>query len=179
MSRSCINILVTGGAGYIGSHVCHLLIDQGYNVTCIDSLITGNKKLLPKEVNLEVFDISEEEKVTRLIQSNKFDIVIHFAGLIRVDESVQEPEKYREFNFIKAKKFLETWKSDNLPNPFDVTKQFIQEKGLKIYGGLALHELLSKKKSPIYDKYEFPKIKYKIIPVKNCKNTTIFCTSCP
>ena len=114
MSRSCINILVTGGAGYIGSHVCHLLIDQGYNVTCIDSLITGNKKLLPKEVNLEVFDISEEEKVTRLIQSNKFDLVIHFAGLIRVDESVQEPEKYREFNFIKAKKFLETCFKNNL-----------------------------------------------------------------
>ncbi len=114
MSRSCINILITGGAGYIGSHVCHLLIDQGYNVTCIDSLITGNKKLLPKEVNLEVFDISEEEKVTRLIQSNKFDLVIHFAGLIRVDESVQEPEKYREFNFIKAKKFLETCFKNNL-----------------------------------------------------------------
>lgn len=114
MSRSCINILVTGGAGYIGSHVCHLLIDQGYNVTCIDSLITGNKKLLPKEVNLEVFDISEEEKVTKLIQSNKFDLVIHFAGLIRVDESVQEPEKYREFNFIKAKKFLEICFKNNL-----------------------------------------------------------------
>ena len=51
-------ILVTGGAGYIGSHVCHLLIDQGHEVTCIDSLITGNKKLLPKKVKLEVFDIT-------------------------------------------------------------------------------------------------------------------------
>ena len=51
------NILVTGGAGYIGSHVCHLLVDNGYNVTCIDSLITGNKKLIPKEVELNIFDI--------------------------------------------------------------------------------------------------------------------------
>ena len=50
------NILVTGGAGYIGSHVCHLLVDNGYNVTCIDSLITGNKKLIPKEVELNIFD---------------------------------------------------------------------------------------------------------------------------
>ena len=48
MSKSSNNILVTGGAGYIGSHVCHLLIDEAYNVKCIDSLITGNKKLLPK-----------------------------------------------------------------------------------------------------------------------------------
>ncbi len=51
MTKSINNILVTGGAGYIGSHVCHHLIDQGYNVTCIDSLITGNKELLPKEVS--------------------------------------------------------------------------------------------------------------------------------
>ena len=56
-------------------------------------------------------------------------------------------DKFDDFKQRKeTKKFLETWKSDNLPNPFDVTKQFIQEKGLKIYGGLALHELLSKKK---------------------------------
>jgi|TARA_B100001093_G_scaffold420575_1_gene412544 UDP-glucose 4-epimerase len=108
------NILITGGAGYIGSHVCHLLIDQGYNITCIDNLITGNRELLPKEVKLEVFDISEKEKVANLIKSNNFDLVMHFAGLIRVDESVEQPEKYRDFNFLKAKKFLETCFENNL-----------------------------------------------------------------
>jgi len=57
----------------------------------------------------------------------------------------------------KSKSFIKTWtKDENLPNPFDVTKDFIKEKGLKIYGGLALHELLKKKKNPIYDKFEFP-----------------------
>ena len=74
------HILLTGGAGYIGSHVCHLLIDQGYNVTCIDSLITGNKELLPKDVKLEIFDISDKEKVINLIKSNNFDLVMHFRG---------------------------------------------------------------------------------------------------
>ncbi|WP_075521946.1 UDP-glucose 4-epimerase GalE [Candidatus Pelagibacter communis] len=108
MTKSINNILVTGGAGYIGSHVCHLLIDQGYNVTCIDSLITGNKELLPQKVKLEIFDISEKEKVTNLVKSNNFDLVMHFAGLIRVDESVEQPERYRNFNFLKAKTFLET-----------------------------------------------------------------------
>ena len=108
MTKSSNNILVTGGAGYIGSNVCHLLIDQGYNVTCIDSLITGNKELLPKEVKLEVFDISDNEKVSNLLKSNNFDLVMHFAGLIRVDESVEQPERYRNFNFVKAKSFLET-----------------------------------------------------------------------
>ena len=114
MSKTSNNILVTGGAGYIGSHVCHLLIDQGYNVTCIDSLITGNKELLPKEVKLEIFDVSEKDKVADLIKSNDFDLVMHFAGLIRVDESVQQPERYRDFNFLKAKSFLETCYENNL-----------------------------------------------------------------
>ena len=101
-------ILLTGGAGYIGSHVCHLLIDQGYEVTCIDSLITGNKELLPKKVKLKVFDIADIEKVTKLIKDNNFDLVMHFAGLIRVDESVEQPERYNDFNYSKAKIFLET-----------------------------------------------------------------------
>ena len=114
MPQSSKHILVTGGAGYIGSHVCHLLIDQGYSVTCIDSLITGNKELLPKEVKLEVFDISEKKKVSNLIQSNNFDLVMHFAGLIRVDESVLQPERYRNYNFIKAKDFIETCYQNNL-----------------------------------------------------------------
>ena len=82
MTQSSNKILITGGAGYIGSHVCHLLIDQGYSVTCIDSLITGNKELLPKQVKLEIFDISEQEKVANLIKYNNFELVMHFAGLI-------------------------------------------------------------------------------------------------
>ncbi len=114
MINSSNNILVTGGAGYIGSHVCHHLIDNGYNVTCIDSLITGNKDLLPKEVKLEIFDISEKKRVSDLIKSERFDLVMHFAGLIRVDESVKQPERYREFNYLKGKSFLETCYESNL-----------------------------------------------------------------
>ena len=108
------NILVTGGAGYVGSHVCHLLTDNNYNVTCIDSLVTGNKELLPNKVNLNIFDIADKEKVSNLIKSNNFDLVMHFAGLIRVDESVKQPEKYRNFNFTKAKIFLKTCYENNL-----------------------------------------------------------------
>ena len=114
MTQSNNNILVTGGAGYIGSHVCHLLIDNGYNVTCIDSLITGNKQLLPKKVKLKIFDVADKEKVAALIKSNNFDLVMHFAGLIRVDESVEQPQRYRDFNFIKAKQFLEVCYENNL-----------------------------------------------------------------
>ena len=122
-----LNILVTGGAGYIGSHVCYLLIEQGYKVTCIDSLITGNKELLPKQVKLEVFDIAEKEKVTKLIKDNNFDLVMHFAGLIRVDESVKQPVRYNDFNYLKAKIFLETCYKNGL-------KKIIFSSTASVYG---------------------------------------------
>ena len=127
-------ILVTGGAGYIGSHVCHLLIDQGHEVTCIDSLITGNKELLPNSVKLEVFDIAEKEKVKNLIQENNFDLVMHFAGLIRVDESVEQPERYREFNYSKAKIFLETCFENGL-------KKVIFSSTAAVYGNPPSHKV--------------------------------------
>ena len=114
MSKSSNNILVTGGAGYIGSHVTNLLIDKGYNVTVIDNLITGNKELVNKKANFINSDIADENIINNLIKKNKFEIVIHFAGLIRVDESVEQPKRYNEFNFEKAKIFLDTCFKNNL-----------------------------------------------------------------
>ena len=102
------NILITGGAGYIGSHVSYLLIEKGYNVTIIDSLITGNKYLVPNEASLKICDIADVKKVTEILKSKKFNAVMHFAGLIRVDESIKFPERYIEFNYEKAKVFLDT-----------------------------------------------------------------------
>ena len=101
-----MKILITGGAGYIGSHVCNLLLDKGFKVTVIDNLITGNKELVPKKAKLIIADIADEKKIEDILTKENFDVVMHFAGLIRVDESVKEPEKYNEFNFEKAKKFL-------------------------------------------------------------------------
>ena len=102
------NILLTGGAGYIGSHVTNLLIDRGCNVTVIDNLITGNKTLINPKAKFINCDIADTKNISEVLINNKFDVVMHFAGLIRVDESVKEPEKYNEFNFEKAKIFLDT-----------------------------------------------------------------------
>ena len=101
-----MKILITGGAGYIGSHVSHLLVDRGYDVTIIDSLLTGNKKLIPKKAKFINSDISNVKKINKILQKYKFDLVIHFAGLIRVDESVKFPKKYIYNNYEKTKIFL-------------------------------------------------------------------------
>ena len=108
------NILITGGAGYIGSHVAHSLIDRGDNVTIIDSLITGHNELVPKNADLIVCDIANVNKVDQIIKNRNFDCVLHFAGLIRVDESVKEPKKYNDFNYEKSKIFLDICIKNNL-----------------------------------------------------------------
>ncbi len=109
-----MKILITGGAGYIGSHVSNLLLDKGFKVTVIDNLVTGNKKLVPKKANLIITDIANEQIIEKVIKKEKFDLVMHFAGLIRVDESVKEPKKYNEFNYEKAKTFLNICFKNNL-----------------------------------------------------------------
>ncbi len=101
-----MNILLTGGAGYIGSHTTLALIEKGHSVTVVDNLITGNLKLVPKEANFFETDISDEIKIKSLIKENKFDIVMHFAGLVKVEESLKNPEKYNLYNFEKAKIFF-------------------------------------------------------------------------
>ena len=102
------NILLTGGAGYIGSHVTNLLIDNNYHVSVIDNLITGNIKLVNKKASFHKCDISDKKKIREILNNKQFDIVMHFAGLIRVDESVKKPNKYNEYNYKKAKIFFDT-----------------------------------------------------------------------
>ena len=121
------NILVTGGAGYIGSHVVNLLIDKGYRVTVIDNLVTGTFNLINKNADFYNTDIADETKVNDILQNEKFDIVMHFAGLIRVDESVKEPEKYNEYNYVKAKLFLDNCIKNNL-------KKIIFSSTASVYG---------------------------------------------
>ena len=110
------NILITGGAGYIGSTVAHLMIDKGYSVTIIDNLITGNKNLVPKKAILKICDIANKDVIKKIIRSKNFEYVMHFAGLIRVDESVKFPKKYIKNNFEKSKIFLNTCFQNGLYN---------------------------------------------------------------
>ena len=80
-----MKILLTGGAGYIGSHTSLGLLDNGHQITIIDNLSTGNKRLIPSNANFIECNIEDKEIITNLLQNEKFDILIHFAGYIQVE----------------------------------------------------------------------------------------------
>jgi UDP-glucose 4-epimerase len=87
------HILVTGGAGYIGSHTVHLLLGQGCEVTVVDNLSKGYRHNVPAERLCEL-DLADTDALTRLLRDRRPDAVIHFAAFIAVGESMREPAKY-------------------------------------------------------------------------------------
>ena len=89
-----MNILVTGGAGYIGSHVSLNLLKAGYDVTILDDLSNGYEQLIPPKTDFIKCNISDVETVNSLLQNKKFFAIMHFAGFIKAEESVKFPEKY-------------------------------------------------------------------------------------
>ncbi|MFT4145898.1 MAG: UDP-glucose 4-epimerase GalE [Mobilitalea sp.] len=100
-----MSILVTGGAGYIGSHTCVELLNQGYEVVVIDNLCNSNreslervKRITNKQVKFYEFDVRDKEKLGEVFEKEHIDAVIHFAGLKAVGESVQKPLEYYSNN---------------------------------------------------------------------------------
>jgi UDP-glucose 4-epimerase len=102
-----MTILVTGGAGYIGSHTVHELTDQGEKVVVLDNLSTGFRFALPKSVPLVVGEAADQALVTNLVERHKVDSIIHFAGSIVVPESVADPLGYYLNNTVTSRALIE------------------------------------------------------------------------
>lgn len=102
-----MSILVTGGAGYIGSHTALELIRAGYDVVIADSLVTGHLNAIPEEARFYRGDIRDIDFLNGLFQSESIDAVIHFAAFSLVGESVSNPLKYYENNIYGTKVLLE------------------------------------------------------------------------
>ena len=100
-------VLVTGGAGYIGSHMVWRLIDGGEKVVVLDNLITGFEWAISPEAKFVRGDIGDQEFVENLIKSNEIDAIIHFAGSIVVPESVSNPLKYYANNTANSRNLIE------------------------------------------------------------------------
>ncbi|MFA7244086.1 MAG: UDP-glucose 4-epimerase [Patescibacteria group bacterium] len=93
-----LKILVTGGAGYIGSHTVKELKNAGFDVVVLDSLETGHKESIESRAEFELCDLADKEKVRQIFKKHKPDAVIDFAAYLAVGESMEKPEKYLKNN---------------------------------------------------------------------------------
>jgi UDP-glucose 4-epimerase len=106
--RKKLNVLVTGGAGYIGSHAVLALKDVGHIPVVIDNLVTGFRWAVPDDVAFFEGDIADSQLVARIIADSQIDAVMHFAGSVVVPESVENPLKYYDNNTVKTRALLES-----------------------------------------------------------------------
>lgn len=102
-----MNILVTGGAGYIGSFVSHRLIERGHHVVVYDNLSTGHKEFLHPKCKFILGDIRDRELPARVMKDNQINLVMHFAAKTSVPESIENPLDYFENNSFGTMNLLQ------------------------------------------------------------------------
>ena len=127
MSKTTMNILVTGGAGYIGSHAVRQLIAAGHTVVVLDNLSYGHKAALPNGVPFYQVDLKETDRIEEILRNHQIQAVLHFAALISVGESVQKPLLYYRNNTAGAMSLLEAMERTGV-------KRFVFSSTAAVYG---------------------------------------------
>ena len=102
-----MNVLVIGGAGYIGSHAVNKLIKKGYTVSVLDNLVTGHLDAVDEKATFYQGDIRDKAKLNEIIQEEKIEAIFHFAASSLVGESVEKPLKYFNNNVVGMEVLLE------------------------------------------------------------------------
>jgi UDP-glucose 4-epimerase len=102
-----MNILVTGGAGYIGAGCAQTLIEAGHRVTVFDALLTGHRAAVPPEARFVEANLSDRDTLRATLLEGKFDAVMHFAASIQAGESMRDPGKYLQNNVCCSIPLLE------------------------------------------------------------------------
>ena len=105
-----MNILICGGAGYIGSHVAKVASQAGHSVTIADNLVTGHRESIPG-LPFHQGDIGDSAFITALLQDNSFDLVMHFCAFSLVGESVQDPARYYRNNVAHTLTLLDAMRN--------------------------------------------------------------------
>lgn len=100
-----MRVFVTGGAGFIGSHVSHALVEREHEVTVFDNLSRGRRDLLPEDASFVQADLADEDALTEALRGH--DAVIHLAGSLEVGVSVKQPVAFAENNIVNSVKLLE------------------------------------------------------------------------
>lgn len=129
-----MSILVTGGAGFIGSHTCVELLENGYDCVVVDNLSNSSKKAMDrveeitgKKLRFYEADVCDETALLKIFEENNIEAVIHFAGYKAVGESVEKPLMYYENNLINTMTLLRVMKK------YDV-KRFVFSSSATVYG---------------------------------------------
>ena len=116
MSKSSKNILVTGGAGYIGSHIVEQLIKNKEKVIILDNLVTGYKKLINKKAKFIKADNKNKLKISKIIKDYNINSIIHLAAYLNVSEAEKNKKKYYKNNITGTKNLLEACKNSKVKN---------------------------------------------------------------
>ena len=159
------NILVTGGAGYIGAHVCETLIKNKKKVIVVDNLSTGFKKLLNKKTIFYKANILNLNKIRNIIITNKIDSVIHLAGSLIISVGEKYPKSYYRNNVLGTKTIIEACKNSTVKN-------FLFSSTAAVYKD---HQKIVNKNSKIQPKsvYGKTKIKAEKLIIRNCQKSKI------
>jgi UDP-glucose 4-epimerase len=110
-----MNVLVIGGAGYIGSHMVKLLLDGGHSVVVLDNFSTGHRDAIPGSTVMEG-DLCDRALLDRVFSEHRFNGVIHFASFIQVGESVDKPDAYYRNNFVNTLNLIEAMRGHGAGN---------------------------------------------------------------
>ncbi len=124
-----MNILITGGAGYIGSHIAEHLIRKKINVIIIDNLKTGYKRLINKNSVFIKSDINNKNLLIKTIKKYNIHTIIHLAAYLNVSEAEKNKKKYFKTNILGTKSILDSCKNSNVKN-------FIFSSSCSVYGNI-------------------------------------------
>ena len=102
-----MNLLVTGGAGYIGSAAALALLEAGHTVTVLDSLVSGHREAVPPGARFVQAGIADREALSALVAGERFDAILHFAASIEAGESMQDPGKFFQNNLCNSLGLIE------------------------------------------------------------------------
>lgn len=109
-----MKLLVTGGAGYVGSVCAAVLVEQGHDVTIIDNFSTGNREAVPSKATIVEGDV--RDKASEVLAQGGFEGVIHFAARSLVGESVQKPDEYWQHNLVTTLALLDAMRAHDVNN---------------------------------------------------------------
>ena len=162
MNKGNLHILVTGGTGYIGSHVVVELLNQGHTVEIVDNLINSKQEVLDKiaeitgtKPSFHRVDLLDQPALDQIFASTHFDLVIHFAGLKAVAESIEQPLRYYDNNVTGTLNLLQSMQAHDV-------KHLIFSSSATVYGDQGIEQCIETMPTGIKLTNPYGKTKYMI-----------------